>query len=86
VDERVPDAGAVGLNREHAPWVTRRIRDVLARCDLAIDMTAEQLQAAWSTLIRAGGTVSRNYLHHLIERIDVADDRITIVPRPTTSV
>lgn len=40
-----------------------------------------EMQAAWSSLITAGGTVSRNYLLHLIERIEVRENEITIVPR-----
>jgi hypothetical protein len=42
----------------------------------------DETQAAWSSLITAGGTVSRNYLLHLIERIEVRENEITIVPRP----
>jgi hypothetical protein len=32
-------------------------------------------------MVTAGGTVSRNYLLHLIERIEVRENEITIVPR-----
>jgi hypothetical protein len=32
-------------------------------------------------LIRVGGTVSRNYLHHLIERIEVDEIIISIIAR-----
>jgi site-specific DNA recombinase len=43
---------------------------------LAID-----IPHAWATLIEAGSTVSRNYLLHLIERIEVRENTITIIPR-----
>jgi hypothetical protein len=39
------------------------------------------LRSAWSSLITAGGTVTRNYLLHLIERIEVRENEIRIVPR-----
>jgi hypothetical protein len=52
---------------------------------VSLEMSAEQLRDAWSKLIRAGGTVSRNYLHQLVERIEIADDRITTVPRNPTA-
>jgi site-specific DNA recombinase len=38
------------------------------------------LHAAWSSLLRAGGVVSRNYLLHLIQRIEVREKEIVIVP------
>ena len=38
------------------------------------------LHRAWASLVTAGGTVSRNYLLHLIERIEVRENEITIVP------
>lgn len=53
------------------------------RCDALVGkarMNAE-MQTAWSSLVTAGGTVSRNYLLHLIERIEVRENEITIVPR-----
>jgi len=45
-------------------------------------VTAEELPRVWSTLVTAGGTVSRNYLRHMIECIEVGENRITIVSRP----
>jgi hypothetical protein len=39
------------------------------------------LQRAWWSMVTAGGMVSRNYLLHLIERIEVRENEITIVPR-----
>ncbi len=42
---------------------------------------AMELPHTWSTLVTAGGTVSRNYLLHLIERIEVREKKIVIVPR-----
>jgi len=41
----------------------------------------ESLQQTWSALIRSGDTASRNYLHHLIERIEVDENEITIIPK-----
>lgn len=52
--------------------------------DLA-SMTPDEVRAAWSSLLRARGVVSRNYLHHLIERIEIADGRILVVPRASAS-
>jgi len=42
---------------------------------------AQVLQEAWRALITSGGSVSRNYVSHLIERIDVYENEISIVPR-----
>ena len=49
---------------------------------LGRSVPVDGMEHTWSTLVTAGGTVSRNYLRHLIERIEVRGDRITIVPRP----
>ena len=32
-------------------------------------------------MIRGDPTVARNYLHHLIEQIEVDENRITVVPK-----
>lgn len=47
----------------------------------SVSVTAEELPRVWSTLVTAGGTVSRNYLRHLIERIEVREKKIAIIPR-----
>lgn len=54
------------------------------RCEALGSSTGKRVetQAAWSSLITAGGTVSRNYLLHLLDRIEVRENEITIVPRP----
>jgi len=39
------------------------------------------VQEAWSTMIRSDSTVARNYLHHLVEQIEVDENRITVVPK-----
>jgi len=54
------------------------------RCDALVRSVAAdrmELPHAWSTLVTAGGTVSRNYLLHLIERIEVREKEIAIIPR-----
>jgi site-specific DNA recombinase len=43
-------------------------------------MTAS-VQEAWSTMIRSDPTVARNYLHHLVEQIEVDENRIAVVPK-----
>ena len=55
------------------------------RCDALVRSVAAdrmELPHAWSTLVTAGGTVSRNYLLHVIERIEGREHQITIIPRP----
>ncbi len=47
----------------------------------AQNMKIENLQEAWSALISRGGTVGCNYLHHLIDRIEVDENQITIFPK-----
>jgi predicted nucleotidyltransferase len=39
------------------------------------------LPGKWRALVIAGGTVSRNYLLRLLDRIEVRENEITIVPR-----
>jgi hypothetical protein len=55
------------------------------RCDALLREThgwgRTDLHRAWWSMITAGGTVSRNYLLHLIERIEVRENEVTIVPR-----
>ncbi len=55
------------------------------RCDALVrEMNGRDraaLHRAWWSMVTAGGTVSRNYLLHLIERIEVRENEITIVPR-----
>ncbi|WXA84405.1 recombinase family protein [Pendulispora rubella] len=41
----------------------------------------QTLQEAWRALVTGGGTVSRNYVQHLIARIEVRENEIRIVPR-----
>jgi phosphoribulokinase len=43
--------------------------------------TLDLLQQTWSAAARSGDTASRNYLHHLIERIEVDENDITIIPK-----
>jgi hypothetical protein len=43
--------------------------------------TAELLRQTWSAVIRTGDTVSRNYLHQLLDRIEVDENNITIIPK-----
>ena len=43
--------------------------------------TTASVQEAWSTMIRSDPTVARNYLHHLVEQIEVDENRITVVPK-----
>ncbi len=54
------------------------------RCEALALTTGKhaETRAAWSSLVTAGGTVSRNYLLHLVERIEVGENEITIIPRP----
>jgi hypothetical protein len=55
------------------------------RCDaLLLEMNGRDrtaLHRAWWSMVTAGGMVSRNYLLHLIERIELRENEITIVPR-----
>jgi site-specific DNA recombinase len=55
------------------------------RCDALVrEMNGRDraaLHRAWWSMVTAGGMVSRNYLLHLIERIEVRENEITIVPR-----
>ncbi len=39
------------------------------------------IRRAWPALVTAGGVVSRNYLLHLLERIEVRENEIVLVPR-----
>lgn len=39
------------------------------------------VQEAWSTMIHSDATVIRNYLHHLIDRIEVDENHVTVVPK-----
>jgi site-specific DNA recombinase len=39
------------------------------------------VREAWSTMIRSDPTVARNYLHHLVEHIQIDENRITVIPK-----
>lgn len=43
--------------------------------------TFASIQEAWSTMIRGDPIVARNYLHHLVEQIEVDENRITVFPK-----
>lgn len=40
-----------------------------------------RLRNAWRDLVLEGGEVTRNYLLHLVDRVEIVDRRVTIVPR-----
>lgn len=43
--------------------------------------TIDRMREAWSVLITSGGTAGRNYLHQLVERIEVDENRILVVAK-----
>ncbi|MCK5798830.1 MAG: recombinase family protein [Deltaproteobacteria bacterium] len=45
------------------------------------DDPVARVQEAWSAMIRGGGTIGGNYLHHLIGRIEVDENRIVVIPK-----
>lgn len=47
--------------------------------------TIANVQETWSTMIRSDSTVGRNYLLQLIDRIEVDENRITVVPKEAFS-
>lgn len=51
----------------------------------AIVVSPSELRDVWEKLVRSGGDVSRNYAHHLIERIEIDDGAVRIVPRVPTA-
>lgn len=72
--------------RQYAREIDSQIADTLndqpeRHLDLNDIKTAELLRQTWSAVIRTGDTVSRNYLHQLIDRIEVDENNITIIPK-----
>ncbi len=45
------------------------------------DKILTNINENWSVIIRSGDTVARNYLHHLIDRIEVDENEITVIPK-----
>ncbi|MCP4604136.1 MAG: recombinase family protein [Proteobacteria bacterium] len=42
-----------------------------------------RIKENWSAIIRCGDTVARNYLHQIIDRIEVDENEITVIPKET---
>jgi DNA invertase Pin-like site-specific DNA recombinase len=42
---------------------------------------SERIKPAWRAAVLEGGAITRNYLLHLVDRIDVLDRTVTIIPR-----
>lgn len=79
---RIPTVELDAVVLEHiANLVCAPERCDALRIELSPASNVADLHRAWSSLITAGGTISRNYLLHLIERIEVRENEITIVPR-----
>jgi predicted dinucleotide-utilizing enzyme len=47
------------------------------------EITVAELRQTWAKIVLAGGVVSRSYLHRLVERIEVDENQIRIIQRPT---
>lgn len=45
------------------------------------EITIAELRQTWAKIVLAGGVVSRSYLHRLVERIEVDENRIRIIQR-----
>jgi hypothetical protein len=46
---------------------------------------ADELCRAWAALVIGGGAISRSYVLHLVDRIEVRENEIRIVARTTAA-
>jgi hypothetical protein len=42
----------------------------------------DELRRPWAALVTGGGTISRSYVLHLVDRIEVRENEIRVVARP----
>jgi hypothetical protein len=61
------------------------LRSVLARQE-TVDVEDTALRAAWRALVVGDPVIARNYLLHLVDRVEVHETRIVVVPRAESAV
>ena len=73
--------------KRHKQKIEEQIRQVenktssSSKIDQGKEALTESIKENWSAIIRSGDTVARNYLHHLIDRIEVDENEITVIPK-----
>jgi site-specific DNA recombinase len=56
------------------------VQEAVASDDLE-EITVAELRDAWRKVVAAGGIVSRSYLHRLVDRIEIDETGIRVIPR-----
>ncbi|MCP4599141.1 MAG: recombinase family protein [Proteobacteria bacterium] len=72
--------------RHHEREIGKKIRSIEntpspLSADATDENTISALRETWSRLVRSGSVASRNYLHQLIEQIEIDENEITVIPK-----